>query len=317
VPVAGLLLGGLAGYFLGHQYDEIHAVQFRGVRPVTVRSIQIEVSGDPVALAAHDSLVDVASSDGVQTFFSSNSLLPGEMRARGLIGITTVGIAPVTQWLSVGTGTGLYLFPPRRGPGVLVHTGAISALVATGDRVISASGNRVSITPVHADSEQAWPGVTVTSPIRALALDSAQSIVWAATDDSLISLRLAGDSLIRLASVPIEGGARKIAVGGGHVAVAVGERGVRMFDVTDPAHPVAGHAWTVARFAYDVSIAGSVMFVAAGPEGVFVVHLRSSALITVGVARNLGFAAAIVSADGYTYLLDGRTNALRRLDSDY
>jgi hypothetical protein len=80
---------------------------------------------------------------------------------------------------------------------------------------------------------------------------------------------------------------------------------------------VAGHAWTVARFAYDVSLAGDRMFVAAGPDGVYVVDLKQSALLTIGVARDLGFAAAIVSADGYTYLLDGRTNVLRRLDSDF
>jgi hypothetical protein len=314
---AGLLLGGLGGFLLGKQYDEIHAVQFRGVRPLTVRSVEIDVTGDPIALSAGDSTVDVGTTEGVQTFFSSNSLLPGDLRARGLIGITTVAVTPHTQWLTVGTGSGLYLFPPRRGRGVLVHSGAVAAVVATGGRVISASGGRVIVTPVNADSELVWPGVTLTAPVRALALDSARAIVWAATDDSLFALRLGSDSLTRLAAVKIEGGARKIAAAGTRVAVAVGERGVRMFDVTDAAHPVAGHAWTVARFAYDVSLAGDRMFVAAGPDGVYVVDLKQSALLTIGVARDLGFAAAIVSADGYTYLLDGRTNVLRRLDSDF
>ncbi len=317
IPAAGFLLGGVAGYLLGKQYDEIHAVQYRGVRPLPVRSSEIEIEGDPVALAAHDSLVDVASSEGVQTFFSQNSLLPGDLRARGLIGITTVGITPTTNWLVVGTGSGLYLFPPRRGRGVLVHTGEVAAIVTTSGRVIAASADRVTITPVNADSEMAWPGVSLTSPVRALALDHERSVVWAATDDSLVSFRLDGDSLQRLAALPIDGGARKIAVGGGRVAVAVGERGVRMFNVADPLHPTAAHKWTVARFAYDVSIQGARMFVAAGPDGVYVVDLKQDMLITIGVARDLGFAAAIVSADGYTYLLDGRTDVLRRFDSDF
>ncbi len=317
VVVGGLILGSLGGYLLGKQYDEIHAVQFRGVRPLSVGSTRIDVTGDPIALTARDSLVDVGTSEGVQTFFSRNSLLPGDLRARGLIGITTLAISPRTEWLSVGTGSGLYLFPPRQGPGLLVLSGEVAAAVATRGHVISASGDRVSITPVNADSELAWPGVTLAAPVRALALDTARSIVWAATDDSLFALRLNGDSLVRLSVSRIDGGARKIAAAGNRVAVAVGERGVRMFDVTDPAHPVAGHAWTVARFTYDVSIAGSRMFVAAGPDGVYVVDLRGSALVTIGVARELGFAASIVSTDSYTYLLDGRTNALRRLHSDF
>jgi hypothetical protein len=38
---------------------------------------------------------------------------------------------------------------------------------------------------------------------------------------------------------------------------------------------------------------------------------------TIGLARSLGFASAIVSGDGHTFILDRRTNALRRIVSTH
>jgi hypothetical protein len=37
----------------------------------------------------------------------------------------------------------------------------------------------------------------------------------------------------------------------------------------------------------------------------------------LGLARGLGFASALVSRGGHTYILDRRTNSLRRIDSDF
>jgi hypothetical protein len=170
---------------------------------------------------------------------------------------------------------------------------------------------------VGADSAGEWPGTDLGGSVRALALDSVRAILWAATDDHLISLLVRGDSLVRLGDVPIDGGARRIAATGDRVAVAVGERGVRIFEASDPAHPHAWKTWTVARFAYDVSLEGDRMFVAAGPEGVYVADFHGKNLVTIGLARGLGFASAIVSRDGYTYLLDRRTNTLRRLGTTF
>jgi hypothetical protein len=38
-------------------------------------------------------------------------------------------------------------------------------------------------------------------------------------------------------------------------------------------------------------------------------------LRTLGLARSLGFATAIESLGGYTYILDRRTNSVRRIES--
>ena len=317
VTAAGAALGGLAGWLIGRQYDDLHRAQFRGVRPITPRSISVELDGEPVALATNDTTVAVGGSEGVQLFFSGASLLPTGNRAAGIIGIATLDIAPHSEWLALGSTNGLYIYPPHRGRGVLVNEGSIAAVVTTPGMIFWASGDRVSMTPVAADSTGPWPGISVGAPVRAIALDAARAVLWAVTDEQLVGLRITGDSLQRIGAAPIDGGARRVAALGNRVAVAVGTAGVRLYDVTDPTRPRAGRPWTVARFAYDVSLDGDRMFVAAGPEGVYVAEFRHGSTVTIGLARGLGFASAIVSREGYTYLLDRRTNTLRRVDTEF
>jgi hypothetical protein len=97
----------------------------------------------------------------------------------------------------------------------------------------------------------------------------------------------------------------------------MGEKGVAIFDIADAAHPVQRAVWSGARFAYDVSIDGTRLFVAAGPEGVYLVDLAADGPRTFGLARSLGFASALVSHDHHTFILDRRANALRRIISTY
>jgi hypothetical protein len=317
VTAAGALLGGVAGWLIGRQYDDLHRAQFRGVRPISPRSISIELDGEPVALATNDTIVAVGGTEGVQLFFSGASLLPTGARAAGIIGIATLDIAPHSEWLTLGSANGLYIFPPHRGRGVLVNESSVAAVVTTPGMIFWASGDRVSMTPVTADSTERWPGVSLGAPVRAIALDAERAVLWVVTDELLVALRITGDSLARIGAAPIDGGARRVAVLKNRVAVAVGTAGVRLYDVSDAAHPKAQRPWTVARFAYDVSLDGDRMFVAAGPEGVYVAEFRHGSTITIGLARGLGFASAIVSREGYTYLLDRRTNTLRRVETAF
>jgi len=318
LAVGGALLGGLIGFVVGKQYDELHAAQFHGTRPLTLRTVDAELDGDPAALAVADSLIAVGGSDGVQLVVSSSSLFPqSTMRARGLLGISTVVVSPTSEWLALGAENGLYLYPPARGRGVLVNTGHIAAVAATPERIYSANGDWIMITAVPTDSAVAHPAADLGVEVRALAIDPDDGVLWAATDRQLFAFAMRGDSLVRLSEVAIDGGARRVAARGRRVAVAVGERGVRLFDATDPAHPIPHAPWTAARFAYDVSLDGKRMFVAAGPEGVYVCEFHDTRLITLGLARGLGFASAIVSRGGYTYLLDRRTDKLHRFGSDF
>ncbi len=318
MALVGTAGGGLFGFFIGRQLDERYGANFRGTPALKIPSISVGLEGDPNVLAVRDSEPAVGGSAGVELFATlDNSLVPAAPRAVGLRGIDALSIAPRSGWLALGSRAGLYLYPPIRGPGVLVRSAAVAAVAASDTRIFAALDNRVESVPVLADSARAWPGITLGSAVRSLALDEPRAVLWASTDGKLVALRIIGDSLVVIGTAPLASNGLRMVVGPTLAAVAMGEKGVALFDVRDPTHPKVHGVWTGSRFAYDVSIDGTRLFVAAGPEGVYLVDLSESPPRTIGLARSLGFASAIVSHDGRTFILDHRTNALRRITSAY
>jgi hypothetical protein len=308
--------GGLLGYFIGRQYDKNFAMYYRGVPPLTPQSVDAQLNGRPTVLAVADSIVAVGGSDGVD-IFRGTALTPIAHRARGLHGIDALALAPHNGSLVLGSQAGLYLFPPRRGPGRLIRAGEVGATAASADRVYFGVDNRLEIAPLAADSAQPWPGVAIGAPVRDAALDSTRHLLWTITDRALIAFRVSDDSLARIGSIAITGGARRLAILGDRAAVALGEGGVQLYDIRVPEAPRETAHWSTARFAYDVSLDSTRLFVAAGPEGVYVIDVSGAELRTIGLARSLGFATALVSRGGSTYIVDRRENALRRIPSDF
>jgi hypothetical protein len=318
MTVIGAAAGGLAGFFVGRQVDERRKAVFRGAPSLRIPNVAIELEGDPSVLTVHDSVAAVGGSSGVQLFSAMDPrllLLGG--RATGLHGIGAIDLAPRSGWLALGSRTGLYIYPPRRGPGVLVRRANVNAVAAAETRIFVALENRVESVPVNADSVREWRGTTLSAPVRDIVIDEPRAVLWASTDRELVALRITGDSLVQIGAVPLTGIGLRVTIEGPVAAVAMGDKGVAIIDITDAAHPKSRGDWTAARFAYDVSIDGPRLFVAAGPEGVYLVNLTPEGPHTVGVARALGFASAIVSYDGHTFILDRRTNALRRIISTY
>jgi hypothetical protein len=97
--------------------------------------------------------------------------------------------------------------------------------------------------------------------------------------------------------------------------VALGSRGIALLDVSSPTVPRAIAHWTGARFVYDAALTGDRLYAGAGPEGVFVIDASTAQLRTIGLAFDLGFAATLLSRDGYTYILDRRTSSVRRIST--
>ena len=314
----GIAGGGLAGFFIGRQLDERRAIAYRGTPSLKIPNVGITLEGDPNVLSVRDGTAAVGGSTGVELFSAMDArLFSLGTRAAGLHGISAIDIAPRTSWLALGSRTGLYIYPPNKGPGVLVKRATVNAIAAADTRIFIATDNRVESVPVSADSERVWPGTTLSAPVRDIVLDEARAVLWASTDRDLVALRITGDSLVVLGSVPLPGVGLRVVIDHGLAAVAMGEKGVALIDISDPQNPKSRTTWTDAHFAYDVSIDGPRLFVAAGPEGVYFVNLSGDAPKTIGLARSLGFASAIASHDGHTFILDRRTNALRRIISTY
>ena len=314
----GTAAGGLAGFFVGRQLDERRSIAFHGTPSLRIPNVGIELEGEPSVLTLREDRAAVGGSAGVQLFAASDDhMVLLAHRASGLQGVDALDIAPRSGWLALGSRAGLYLYPPASGPGLLVRRGSVSAIAASESRVFVAMENRVESVPVKSDSVRDYPGSALDAPIRDLQLDEARAVLWASTDHSLEALRITGDSLVTIGSAPLPGSGSRFAIDKSVAAVAMGEKGVALFDIADPTQPKLRTVWTAAHFAYDVSMDGSRLYVAAGPEGVYVVDLSGDAPRTIGLARSLGFASAIASNSGHTFILDRRTNELRRIVSSH
>lgn len=320
LSIASAAVGGGVGFLIGRQSDRRYALRYRGgIGPIDIRSLAAPLMGAPTAVAVAGGDVAVGGSAGVQMFDSDSGLRPEALRAGGLHGIAHVALAPESGWLVVGSPSGLYLFPPGRGPGALAREGDVRAVVAAATRAFVALPGELGVVPLSLaeDTLVSWRGTPLVSSASDLAWDPARGLLWAVTDEDLVAFRATGDSLVRVGSTALGGAGLRLALSGDTVAVALGTGGVRLFDTHDPAAPVQLMSWTHARFAYDVSLDADRLFVAAGPEGVFVIDLRAPAPRALGVARGLGFATALASDRGYTYILDRRTNSLRRILSHF
>jgi hypothetical protein len=310
--------GTLIGYLVGREFDQLHALRYRGGAPLSPPSVAAGLTGAPSVLAARDSLVAVGGVGGVEVFAGSGSgIRKLARRATGVRGISALDVAPGSGVLALGSSAGFYLYPPRTGPGLLVREGAASAVAATSEHVYFAVGTRVESVPPGADTMRTWPGLDVGHSINALAYDSARALLWVGADSMLVALRPAGDSLERVSVLPLGALVRRVNLQGTRIAIALGEGGVKVVDASDAAAPKETGKWTGARFAYDVSFAGSRLYVASGVEGLYVLDVSGAEPRTLGLARDLGFVIALASHDGYTFLLDRTTDSLRRIESDF
>lgn len=304
--------GALVGYLIGREFDQLHALRYRGGAPLSPPTVSAAFSGEPILVAARDSLVAVAGASGVQMYHSRAQLRSAGRRANGVRGISAIELSPINGALLVGSPVGFYVFPPQSGAGVLVREGAASAIAAGSRAHYVAFGRRVEVVPSGADTTRSWPGLDLGASVVALSSDDARGILWAAVDSGLVALRPAGDSLERVGGMQLGVTPRRISVHGIRIALALGERGALLVEASDLAAPRRLGEWKTARFVYDVALVGDRLFAAAGTEGVYVVE-AASGMATIGLARELGFAGALASRDGFVYVLDRSTNALRRI----
>jgi hypothetical protein len=311
----GALIGGIAGLIIGRELDQMYAIRYRGAARLRIPFVEQPLDGDPLTLAARDTLLAVATSTGVTILSSTDGLLTRGRRANGIRGIAALDLTSRTHAMAVATPTGIYLYPPVRGPGVLVREGTIQAASASEDHVFFAIGPRIEWAPVGSDSAGPWPALEVHAPVVDLAWESQRRILWALTDTLILALHWDGDSLRTASRTRVEAGGRSLTTHGDRVAVALGSAGLTLIDASDPARPREVARWAEARFVYDVAIAGERLYVGSGPEGVFVIDASSVPLRTLGLAFDLGFAATLLSRDGYTYILDRRTSSVRRIST--
>jgi hypothetical protein len=311
----GALIGAVAGLLIGRELDQMYAVRYRGAPRLRIPFLEQALDGDPLALAARDTLLAVATSTGVTILSSTHILRPRARRASAIRGISALDLTSRTQALAVATPTGLYLYPPIRGAGVLLREGTIQAASAADDRLFFSIGPRIEWAAAHPDSVRPWPGLDAHAAVVDLEWDGRRQILWALSDTSLLALQWEGDTLRMASRTHVDAGGRSLTTDGNRLAVTLGGDGIALFDISSHTAPQEIARWTGARFVYEASLAGDRLYAAAGPEGVFVIDVSTVPLHTIGLAFDLGFATTLLSRDGYTYILDRRTSSVRRIST--
>lgn len=315
IPTIGTALGAAGGYLIGRASDRRHETRFRFGAPLRPPATVLRITGEPLLVAALDSIVAVATTSGVHRLIGRATAVSA-LRATGLRRLETLDLLPPDGALVLGSQAGLYLFPPGEGPGRILREGSVAAVATAAGAVFSASGPTIERLIPGADNG-VRARIDLEGAVRALAFDPRRNVLWISTESALVGVSAAGDSLALLASLPTRGPARGMVVEGDHLALALGAAGFLLLDISDVHAPRERLQWTGARFAYDVALDADRAFLAAGAEGVYVFGLSGETPALLGLARALGFAVALASDDGYTYVIDRSGSLLRRIPSAF
>lgn len=312
---AGSVAGGVAGILVGRELDQMDALRSRGVPRIRVPFLEHSLGSHPLTLAARDTLLAVATSSGVSILSSTDILRPRRQRARGIRDISALDLAPRSHALAVATPSGLFIYPSEDGPGRLIRAGTIQAASVADDRVIYAIGARIEWAPLDEHGDSVRNGIDLPAPASHIRWESQRSLLWAVADTVLVALHIGRDSASIVSRTRVGAGGRSLATSGDRALIALGGDGVAIIDTSDPVAPYEAARWTGARFVYDAAIAGDRMYAGGGPDGVYIVDISVIPPRTIGLAYDLGFAASLLSRDGFTYILDRRTASVRRIST--
>ncbi len=313
VPVT-IGAGAFLGFLIGSEMDRLYSLRYAHAPPMSLHGVELPLSVIPNDIVLGARTIFVTGEEGVELVRAGPRLERVGIRARGLRSIGPVTADSARNAMFVGTGVGLYRFPLRGDePGALAHPGEISALSADGELTAIGLGPEFQIVRV-ADSI-----VPLADPIEQLSrvVDlewQGKELLWVLTEDRLVAYRIAPDGTGEEAGefvLPTIG--RRLAIEGPMAVVAAGSGGVYAVDISDPAAPRQVANWSGARFAYDAAIVGNFVYVAGGPEGLYLTRLEEGRFTAVGLAREAGFVAAVETDGDFIYLLDRTGGQLRRI----
>jgi hypothetical protein len=304
VATASLGGGALIGWLVGREKDQLHELRYRGGMPLRPSYLEVDLAGDPMVLSAADSLVVALGGGGAQIVRNGDRPRLLATRAAGLRQMSDAILLPQANELIL-TANGLYRFPMLSGQGVSLRAAPASAVVALGNDYVVGAGRRVERVPRTASDLGTWPGISLPDSIRALQADP-RGMVWALTETEVVGLRPALDSMTIVSRFEVpRGTGQRLDLDGDMLAIALGDSGVRLVSVESPERPDVIADFRDVRFAHDVALRGSTVFVAGGIDGLIKVSMRDrTTLVKEGIARELGFIVSVEAAGDHLWVLD-------------
>jgi hypothetical protein len=316
VGIFSTVSGSLVGYMIGHDQDERYRLRYRVAPPFEVSDRTRILRTRPTGLELGAGVVAISGDDGVELVSAQPRLDYLGHRARGLRDIQDVSMPADSARFLVGTSTGLYLFAVSGdAAGLRALDGEVSAVAMRGSRVAVTAGGMLRVGTVTGDSVH-WRIDTLALSGRVSdARWQDDSTLWLLTERQLASYRVPADSAATLlASVDLEGPARRLTIRDTLAGVAAGAAGVYLVRLNDPTLPRVLAHWTEPRFVYDVALWDGNIYVAAGPEGLYVLRAGVGRLEAIGLARSVGFVAALAAGTDALYALDRTGGVLRRIE---
>jgi hypothetical protein len=313
VPVT-VGVGSFLGFMIGNEMDRVHRVRYGHAPPLSLRGVELALSTEPNDLTLRDNAVYVTGSEAVEVIAAGPRMTRTAIKARGLRGIGPVAPDPIQNTLLVGTAVGLYRFPLGTDePGTLAYAGEISALSGDGHLLAVGLGPELRILRVSDTLETAADSLPEDARVVDLAWQGSQRL-WVLTEDRLVAFEVdeSGRPSVR-GAYPFGAVARRLTLTDSLAIVAAGSGGVYAVDIRDPDHPAELANWSGARFVYDAARLHDLVYVAAGPEGLYVLRLTAEGFSPVGLSRSLGFVAAVEAGPDAIYLLDRAGFVLRRV----
>jgi hypothetical protein len=313
VPVT-VGFGTLVGFMIGNEMDKLHRVRYGHAPPLSLRGMRLPLATVPNDLALYDSAVFVTGAEAVEVIGTGPEMTRLGLKARGLRGIGPVASDPVQNTLLVGTAVGLYRFPLATDDlGTLAYPGDISALSGDGSLLAAGVDGEIRLLRLGDSLETVADSLPVDARVVDLAWEGTRRL-WALTEDALTAVDVDGTTgLTPRGSFTFPTVPRRLTLRDSVAFVAAGSGGVYAVDVRDPDRPVELFNWAGARFVYDVAVLHDRVYLAAGPEGLYVLELQDTGFVPVGLSRNLGFVAAVEAGAGAVYLLDRSGLSLRRV----
>jgi hypothetical protein len=310
-----IAVGSLVGFMIGSEMDHLYGLRYSHAPPISLKGKALTLAVVPTDLSVRQHTAFVTGLEGIEVAHADSSLEQVGFKARGLRGIGALASDSGRNLLLVGTGTGLYRFQIRGDePGVLVYPGEISAVASDRNRL--ALGLGLDLQLAHVDDTVETVGSPLPGDARVVDLVwQSPTRFWALTEDELSAYDVMADSTpVRLGTVSFPSLGRRLALQDTLAFVAASSGGVYAMNIREPSAPVEVGNWSGARFAYDVAALGDHVYVAAGPEGLYVLRFTSTGFTPVGLSRGVGFAAAVEVSDGAVYALDRTGGVLRRIN---
>jgi hypothetical protein len=313
VPVS-IGFGALLGFMIGSEMDKLYNARYSHAPPIDLRGRSLSLAVVPNDVSVFDSTVVVTGQEGIEVIRAGPRLDRLGFRARGLRGIGPVAAEDARNLLLVGSTVGLYRFPLRGDEaGTLAYPGEISALSGDGALLAIGLGPDLQLARVSDSLVPVGPLTPQAARVTALAWHGTTRL-WVLTEERLAAYDVVNDSLVARGAVPLPSLGRRLALTDSLAFVAAGSGGVFAVDIANPDRLTVRANWSGARFAYDVAVFAGVTYVAAGPEGLYLLRLRDQTFTPVGLSRGAGFAAAVEAGPDGVYLLDRTSGQLRRLE---